>query len=451
MIAILNIGMNHETAPVEMRECLAGDPQGVARALSFMRTEASIREGLFLSTCNRVEALVTTEQADEATKGLIAMMHRIAGIPEPQLSKALYRYQGMDAVRHIFRVASSLDSMVVGEPQILGQVKEAYGEASRSRSSGVILNRLMHRSFHVAKRVRTETGICEAAVSIAYAAVELAKKIFHELAGKKVLLIGAGEMAELALRHLLRQGITEMAVANRTFERAVELARNFGASAVSFDEMDAELSSADIVITSTGATEPFITPERLRGIMRRRRNRALFFIDIAVPRNVQPEVNLLDNVYVYDIDDLQGVIRYNLTQRQQEALKAERIVEEEVVKFEKWLKTLSVVPTIISVREKAARIVQAELKKSGPTLVGLNAQQQSAIQTLALSIAEKVVNDPILFLKSRADRPSVHDYIDSVRKLFRLDDEENGTEDTARGGGKAHGSRRDDRKDSSAP
>lgn len=423
MITIINIGMNHETAPVEMRECLANDPNSTVRALSLMRQEECIKEGLFVSTCNRVEALITTDRVDDAAKCIVGLMNRLGGVPETHLSKTLYQYQGRDAVRHIFRVASSLDSMVVGEPQILGQVKEAYAEAIRQRTSGVILNRLMHRAFHVAKRVRTETGICEAAVSISYAAVELAKKIFHDLAGKKVLLIGAGEMAELAARHLARQGIAGMAVANRTFERAAELAKLFGASAISFEEINSELLNADIVITSTGATEHLITSDRLKGIMRRRRNRALFFIDIAVPRNVQPEVNAIDNVYVYDIDDLRGVIRFNLAHRQEEAVRADRIVEEEVIKFDKWIETLSVVPTIVSLRDKAERIVQAELKRSGTTLEGLTTAQHAAIRTLAMSIAEKILNDPILFLKSRSDRSRVDGYIDNVRKLFNLDGE----------------------------
>lgn len=422
MITIISIGMNHETAPVEMRECLASTPENTVRALSLMREEPCIKEGLFISTCNRVEALVTTDRVEEAASWLDRLMSSLGGIPEPQLSEALYRHEGADAVRHIFRVASSLDSMVLGEPQILGQVKQAYAEAARQRISGVILNRLMHKTFHVAKRVRTETGICEAAVSVSYAAVELAKKIFHDLAGTRVLLIGAGEMAELAARHLVRHGIAAMAVANRTFEKASELAGVFGANAVSFEEIDSELSHADIVITSTGATEHLITVERMKGIMRKRRNRPLFFIDIAVPRNVQPEVNTLENVYVYDIDDLQGVIRFNVSQRRQEAIRADRIVEEEVHKFGRWIETLSVVPTIVTLREKAARIVEAELKRSRAAIAGLSPSQQAVIRTMAMSIAEKILSDPILFLKSRSGRPSVDGYIDTARKLFNLDD-----------------------------
>jgi len=349
-------------------------------------------------------------------------------MPEEKFSSSLYTFEDRDAVKHIFRVASSLDSMVVGEPQILGQIKEAYAQATIQKTSGVILNRLMHRAFHVAKRVRTETEICEAAVSISYAAVELAKKIFYVLDGKKVLLIGAGEMAELAARHLMTHGVSKMVVANRTFERAVQVAELFNASPVSFDEIGAQLLDVDIVVTSTSAPEYVITHELVKKSLRKRRNRPLFFIDIAVPRDVEPAVNDLENVYVYDIDDLKGVIELNIAQRQQEAIKAERIVQEEVVSFEKWIKTLEVVPTIISLREKVESIIQVELKKSSSALGGLTPSQNKAIRSLTRSIAEKVINDPIIYLKRKADRPSLNMYLDVTRMLFKLD-EDNGDVD----------------------
>jgi glutamyl-tRNA reductase len=327
----------------------------------------------------------------------------------------------MDAVRHIFMVASSLDSMIVGEPQILGQIKDAYAEAARQKTSGVILNRIMHRAFHAAKRVRTETGICEAAVSISYAAVELAKKIFHVLDDKTVLLIGAGEMAELAARHLLAQGVKSVAVANRTFERAVQMAELFKARPIAFEEITAQLEEVDIVVSSTASQDPVITYENVRGCLRKRRNRPLFFIDIAVPRDVEPKVNELDNVYVYDIDDLKGIIRLNLEQRQQEAVKAERIVREEVVKFERWLMTLAAVPTIVSLREKAESIILAEMKKSRSALGDLTLDQEEMIKVMTRSIVEKMLSDPISFLKRKAGRPTLNSYLDVTRKLFNLD------------------------------
>ncbi|KPK19442.1 MAG: glutamyl-tRNA reductase [Nitrospira bacterium SG8_3] len=428
MIKIVNLGMNHETAPVELRECLAREPGNTSTALASMRKLQSINEGLFISTCNRVEALYTSEAPEEARRSVIALLSDLGDMPEHAFSSNLYTFEDAEAIRHIFRVASSLDSLVVGEPQILGQIKEAYYQATKEKTAGVVLNRLMHKTFHVAKRVRTETGIADAAVSISYAAVELAKKIFYDLEGKLVLLIGAGEMAELAARHLMAHGVTSIRVANRTFSRAVQVAESFNGSAVSFDEIGAQLLEADIVVTSTASTEYVINHELVKGCLRKRRNRPLFFIDIAVPRDVEPRVNDLGNVYVYDIDDLKGVVEINVAQRRQEAVKAERIVQEEVIKFEKWIKTLEVVPTIVSIREKAEAIRQAEIKRSLSSLGQLDPSQRKAIETLTLSLAEKIINDPIVVLKRKADRPTRDTYLDIARRLFNLD-QENGAEE----------------------
>ena len=428
MITILDIGMNHETAPVELRECIAREPGNTSMALSSMRELPAIREGLFLSTCNRVEALCITEQPQEARQSVISLISRLGNVPESDFSSSLFDFKDGEAVRHIFRVASSLDSMIVGEPQILGQIKDAYYEATREKTSGVILNRLLHKAFHVAKRVRTETGVSDAAVSISYAAVELAKKIFYDLEGKRVLLIGAGEMAELAARHLMNQGVSAISVANRTFERAVQLAEDFKGIPVSFKEIMGQLLEVDIVISSTASAEYIILQEHVKGLMRKRRNRPLFFIDIAVPRDVEPRVNDLDNVYLYDIDDLKGVIDVNMAQRQQEAVKAERIVEEEVIKFEKWLKTLAVVPTIVSLKQKAETIRQTEIKKSLSGLGNLSPSQMKSLENLTASIMEKIINDPILVLKRKADRPTRDAYIDMMRKIFKLD-QDNGEGD----------------------
>ncbi len=427
MARIISIGMNHETAPVELRECLATEPSNVTKALSFMRKNESIKEGLFLSTCNRVEVLITTERVGEARRSMVSLFSELGGISEESFLPSLYSFEGMDAVKHIFYVAASLDSMVVGEPQILGQIKEAYAQATREKTSGVILNRLMHRAFHVAKRVRTETAIGGAAVSISYAAVELAKKIFHNLDGKKVFLIGAGEMAELAARHLMGHGVKSMAVANRTFERAVQVAERFRAIPVSFEEIGSQLAEADIVVTSTASPGYVITYDQVKTSLRKRRNRPLFFIDIAVPRDVQPEINALNNVYLYDIDDLKGLIALNVAQRKQEATRAESIVMEEVVKFENWLETLSVVPTIVSLRDKAESIIQAELKRSTFALGGLTPDQKEVVETLTRSVVEKLINDPILFLKGRAGRPTLDTYLDMTRKLFSLDNNKKDT------------------------
>ncbi len=424
MMSIINIGMNHESAPVELRECLSVDKVGHAEILSQMRKSESISESIFVSTCNRVETICTATDPDQAEKLVIDLMAQAGNMSVERLMPYIYIHKDMDAVRHIFKVASSLDSMVVGEPQILGQVKEAFRfAAAKERSTGVILNRLMHKTFHVAKRVRTETGISETAVSISYAAVELAKKIFYGLEGRVALLIGAGEMAVLAAKHLVGNGVKELNVVNRSFERAVELARDIGGNAALFDEMEEQLITADIVISSTAATNYIITADMIKKILRKRKNRPLFLIDIAVPRNIEPKANSLENVFLYDIDDLKEVINENSSQRMQEAVRAERIIEEEVIKFGNWLSTLDVVPTIVLLKEKIEEIRRAELRRSMSQLQGLTAEQIDAVETLTLSLTEKVINDPILALKKVSSRSSKDSFIDITKRLFSLDKE----------------------------
>ena len=438
MIRIFDIGMNHESAPIDLRECLAERQENKGVALSCMRESEYIKEGMFLSTCNRVEAVYTTTRPADAKKTILSILSRIGGIPEENFLSCLYIHKDTDAVRHVFRVASSLDSMVLGEPQILGQIKEAYHLAAvKEKTTGVILNRLMHRAFHVAKRVRTETGISASAVSVSYAAVELAEKIFYGLKGRKVLLIGAGEMAELAARHLMGRGVDTMTVANRNFNKAVNLAESFRGKAVSLEEIESQLLEVDIVITSTASPDYVVTHHQVKGSLRKRRNRPLFFIDIAVPRDVEPKVNDLENVYLYDIDDLKGIVEENRAQRRQASLKAERIVQEEVLRFEKWMGTLGVVPTIISLKKKAESIRKAEMGKTLPGLGELTPSQVRAIEAMAVSLMDKMINDPILFLKSKAGRPSSDTYLDITRRLFKLDKEKN--EKNENGYGKGSG------------
>ena len=421
-IKIVNIGMNHESAPVELRECMANNRESSTFALSCMRESEWIREGLFLSTCNRVEAIYTTDYPEEAKKIILSMFSRLGNISEERFMSSIYIYEDSEALKHIFRVASSLDSMVVGEPQILGQIKEAYYQAaSVEKTTGVILNRLMHRAFHVAKRVKTETGISEAAVSISFAAVELAKKIYYGLEGKKVLLVGAGEMAELAARHLMGNGIESLIVANRSFNKAVQIADLFKGKAVFFEEIETYLLEVDIVITSTSSTDFVISYDMVRNSLRKRRNHPIFFIDIAVPRDVEPRVNNLENVYLYDIDELKQVVEENIIQRKGEALKAERIVQEEVIRFEKWLNTLDVVPTITALKDKIESIRRNEIERSLPVLGELTPSQIKAIEVLTASLADKIMNDPIVVLKGKADGKSRDVYLDITRKLFNLD------------------------------
>jgi glutamyl-tRNA reductase len=419
-LELILIGLNHKTAAVELREKLAGFLSQNGQAPLAIKGTSELMESLLLITCNRVELLFTSEEPDRTIHEL--MDYWAGGIQKSPLdfSREIYILRADKAIQHLFRVASSLDSMVVGEPQILGQIKEAYRQAVRQHTTGVILNRLLHKTFSVAKRIRTETGISGHAVSVSFAAVELAKKIFQDLSGKKVLLIGAGEMAELAAEHLLNNRVRKFIVANRTLERAMELARRWQGQAISLEEIPSALFESDIVISSTGASEMVILYSQVKSIMRQRKQRPLFFIDIAVPRDIDPRINTMDNVYVYDIDDLQGVVHQNMTIRKQEALQAERIVHEEGIKFGAWLKGLEVVPTIISLRKKMEGILQGEWKKAAPTLEGLSPEQQKAIERMTGSIINKILHDPIAFLKEPGHEDHKDEKIDRIQKIFNL-------------------------------
>jgi len=425
MIKIVNIGMNHETAPVELRELVAVGEHTIDEVMGTIRTIKDIKESIVLSTCNRVEMLFTTDNEKGATESIIDFLCRYSQISREKLLPILYIYNDQEAIRHIFRVGASLDSLIIGEPQIIGQVKEAYRIALDHKSSSVILNKLMHRTFSLAKKIRTETEISGSAVSISFAAVELGKKIFGDLEGKKVLLIGAGEMAELAATYLAHNRVDKIKVANRTFRRAVEVADQFHGETISFEEIGDQLLHIDIVITSTSSPEPIISSDQVKKAMKGRKNRPLFFIDIAVPRNVESRVNEIENAFVYTIDDLKGIIESNLSKRKDEAVKAERMVDEEVIKFSEWLKTLDVVPTIVALKEKCKKIRQIELKKTLSNLGNLTPEQRKSVENLALSITKKVLNDPIVFLKTKENRSSRNLYLDITQKLFNLDSNNN--------------------------
>jgi len=425
MIKIVNIGMNHETAPVELRELMAVGEHTIDEVMGTIRTIKDIKESIVLSTCNRVEILFTTDNEKGATESVIDFLCRYSQIAIEKLLPILYVYNDQEAIRHIFRVGASLDSLIIGEPQILGQVKEAYRIALDHKSSSVILNKLMHRTFSLAKKIRTETEISGSSVSISFAAVELGKKIFGDLEGKKVLLIGAGEMAELAATYLVHNRVYKIKVANRTFRRAVEVADQFHGETISFEEISDQLLHIDIVITSTASPEPIISSNQVKKAMKGRKNRPLFFIDIAVPRNVEPRVNEIENAFLYTIDDLKGIIEFNLSKRKDEAVKAERMVDEEVIKFSEWLKALDVVPTIVALKEKCKKIRQLELKKTLSNLGNLTPEQRKSVEKLALSITKKVLNDPIVFLKSKENRSSRNLYLDIAQKLFNLDSDNN--------------------------
>jgi glutamyl-tRNA reductase len=413
--------MNHKTAPVEIREQLAVACRQEVNPLHMLPHLKHVEELVFLSTCNRVEFLFTCNSLAEGIREIKAVLRTHMGLSAfVPLDSYLYVHEDLEAVKHLFLVASSLDSMIVGEPQILGQLKKAYRDAIEYRTVKVILNRLLHKAFSVAKRVRTETCIGSCAVSVSYAAVELARKIFGDLSDKRVLLIGAGEMAELAAEHFLRQGVHRMVVANRTLERAMELANRFKAETASFDRFLEELKVTDIVVSSTGAQEPIIRYQDVRSRMRERRNKPLFFIDIAVPRDIESKVNEIDNVYLYDIDDLQGIIDLNREERLNQAQTAEHIVNEETIKFRIWMNSLSAVPTIVSVREKAETIRRNEIRKTFAQLPDLSDREKEAIEILTESIIKKFLHDPIVFLKKKAQRDAQAVYMDFAQQLFNL-------------------------------
>jgi glutamyl-tRNA reductase len=421
MSEIVLLGLNHKTAPIELRECIAFSPDQTTSALTYLKNEPAVGEVLLFSTCNRVEVLLVTEQTSEAVDTAKRVIARFNQIALSEFENVLYIHTGDQAVRHIFRVAASLDSMVVGEPQILGQIKQAYRLATQHGTAGVILNRLFHRAFFVAKRIRSETGIGGHAVSISYAAIELGRKIFGSLEGKKVLLIGAGEMAELAVAHLIRNRVDDILVTNRTFERAVELARRFRGSPIKFEEMFTSLSEADIVISSTGAPEYVVKRDQLKAVLRKRRSRPLFFIDIAVPRDIDPQINRLSNTYVYDIDDLRGVIDENIEDRQREAIKGERIVEEAVVNFRKWYDSLDVVPTIKALRKKLEGIAAVEVKKTLQA-DGMSDDGRQAVERMTQALINKILHDPTDVLKRNGCKSGRSAYLDITRKLFKLDE-----------------------------
>jgi glutamyl-tRNA reductase len=423
MLDIVLLGLNHKTAPVALRECLTFNEDDTGKALEILQQHSSIKEVLLFSTCNRIEVLMAADDKHNAVAAAKRFISKFKNITVSQFDDTLYMYDGETAVRHIFRVASSLDSMVLGEPQILGQIKAAYRTATQKKTSGVILNRLLHRTFFVAKRVRTETGIGDHAVSISYAAIELGRKIFGTLENKKVLMIGAGEMAELAVEHLIRNRVGNILVANRTFERGVDLAKKFNGTAIRFEEIIDCLEEVDIIISSTGSPDFIIRRDQVKGLMRSRRNRPLFFIDIAVPRDIDPQINRLLNTYVYDIDDLKGVIDENVEDRNREAVKAERIVDEAVIRFRQWFESLSAIPTVMALRNKMEAIAKTEVQKTLQSLNHLSDDDSQAIQRMTNALVNKILHDPTLFLKGNGCQGDRSVYLDVTRKLFNLDDE----------------------------
>lgn len=418
---ILVVGLNHKTASVEVREKLAFDGGKLESGLLSLRGLPGVSEAAVLSTCNRVEMYLDVKDPSEApavVKGFISNFH---GIEPSLLDGALYFYSGREAIRHVFRVAASLDSMVVGEPQILGQLKDSFEFALKHKTTGVLLNRLMKKAISVAKRVRTETKIAENAVSISFAAVELARKIFTDISEKSVMLLGAGEMAELAAKHLISSGVKEMLVANRTFERGCELAKEFGGKAVKFEAFMAEMIHTDIVICSTGAPAYVVTKAQMHHVMKDRKQKPVFMIDISVPRNIDPAINDMENVFLYDVDDLQGVVDTNKEERSKEAERAGGIIEEEIETFERWLASLESVPVVVALRERAEAIKREELEKMLNKTPGLGEKERKAIEQMASTIVNKLIHPPTAALREDAeDRDAL---IAMIKRLYGINGE----------------------------
>lgn len=418
---IVVVGLSHKTANVEVREKLAFAPTQMEKPLNALLAIEGITEGVIVSTCNRVEIYVTTRDIAGGIARIKRFLAEYHSFPFDTLEQHVYSLHGEEAIRHVFRVASSLDSMVVGEPQILGQIKTSYGYAAEYKSSGIILNRFLHKAFSVAKRVRTETKIASSAVSVAFAAVELAKKIFNDLSDKTVMLIGAGEMCELAAKHFLNSGVRGLMVTNRTFERAEKLADEFDGKAVRFDDLFEQLHKADIILSSTGAPHTIIGAGDLDEVMRRRRQKPMFFIDIAIPRDIDPAVNDLENVYLFTVDDLQEVVASNLQQRKEEASKAEAIVNEEIGQFFKWLSSLEVTPTIVALRNKFDEIRRAELEKTLAGWKDIPPDGQKKLEALTNAIMNKLLHPPTALIKQAGQGGRTDLYVDAVRALYGLE------------------------------
>jgi len=413
-------GLSHRTAPLAVREQLVVDEDKLREILAGLVGRGTCAEVLILSTCNRIEVYGIAEVAGEARTAAFRQMAAQRGLDLSTIEPLLYAKDGMDAVQHAFRVASSLDSMMLGEPQILGQVKDAFALAQSSRTVGPMLHSLMSQAFAVAKRVRSDTQVGRHAVSVAFAAIELARKIFDGLEGRSVLLVGAGEMGELAARHLQDVGTLPLYVTNRTASRAQELARDLAGTAVPFADLFSVLGQVDIVITSTAAAEPIVTTREVAATLPARRGRPLFFIDIAVPRNVEAAVNELDNVFVYDVDDLRSVVEANLRERQREAQRAEALVEREVEKFAERLRSLEVVPTIVSLREKLEEIRRAELARALTRLPGADEATRQALEALSQGIVNKVLHAPTVKLRDSSKSGHGHRWIEVISELFGL-------------------------------
>ena len=411
-------GLSHKTAPIELRERLHLPDELFPNALQQLQTK--VPEGLIFSTCNRFEIMANNDSLEGARNHLVQFISDMRGVSSGEFEPFLYHHSGPDAIKHVFRVASSLDSMIIGEPQILGQMKQFFALAQQHRSIGFTLNTVMERAFMVAKKVRTETMIASNAVSISSVAVELASKIFGRLDGKTALIVGAGKMSIHAIRHLQSRGIRLILVTNRTFQNAADLAEKIKGRAVPFEDLTDCLAEADIVISSTGSTNFILRKEHIHRAMAIRKNKPMFLIDIAVPRDVDPQINEIDNIFLYDIDDLNNVADANRKEREKEAVRAEEIVAREADQFWNRLKTLDIAPTIREIQERIDALREIELQRALKKLGPLNEEQKEALETLTASLTNKLTQSSFAELRQLANQPDGFEKIELIRKLFRL-------------------------------
>jgi len=417
---LLVTGVSHKTAPVAVRERLAFREEALPAALADLKSRDGVSEAVILSTCNRVEITITTGDEGNPRAIVESFLGEWKSVDAATLAPHLYRHEGRAAIHHLFRVAASLDSMVVGEPQILGQIKTAYNAA---KSCGAVcgwLDGLYTRAFGVAKRVRSETGVGQMAVSVSYAAVELARKIFGSLNNKTIMIVGAGKMSELAARHLRRSGASHVFVTNRTHERAVEMAELFQGTPVEYTRFVSMLPEVDIVIASSGAPHYIMRKEDMQRVIAARRNKPMFLIDIAVPRNIEPSVNEIDNIFLYDIDDLQEVVNANLRERMKEADHAEALVAEEVERMMARLKVAEVTPTIVGLQEQLEQIRAGEMDKIRRKYGPFTVEQEAAMEALTRGIINKIAHGPISELRNHAGNPEGAHVIAAIRKAFHL-------------------------------
>jgi glutamyl-tRNA reductase len=425
-VHLLLVGASHRTAPVELRERLDFSSRGLEQAVRGLAERPTMAEAVVVSTCNRAELYVACNDPASAVNDVVRFIADFHQVPGDHVKPHLYSHVDHDAARHLFRVSSGLDSMVVGEPQILGQIKEAYGIATTAQTAGPILNKLFHWAFGVGKRVRSETALAEGAVSVSFAAVSLAKKIFGNLHGRRVLVIGAGEMGKLTAMHLKAQGVASVTITSRTLANAQQLAEEVGGTVVVWESMPHALLESDIVITSTGSPSAILSKAQVKAAMPASRTRPLFLIDIAVPRDVDPAAAAIEQVFLYNIDDLQAIVRENIQKRGAEVTRAEQIVEEEVRKFATWHRSREAVPTIVALRQRFENVRKSELERLEPKLASLPPDARQRVDEITRLIVEKLLHHPTEQLKTADDAQVMMQYAEALTRLFALEDKERG-------------------------